>query len=400
MIKPLSIGQIGSNALAKALVVVTAIMGSALPVRGEECAREKLDQAIDGAGASLRKLKQDVTPNVQAKIRELRAIKGWSDSEAEERAYAAAQDARLQELDTAASLLLQKIDQIGAADGNAARVECGRIAEATAAGVELQATVRARSQYLISRLDALIAENRTAESKATGRGAASPQATAPVGPQANVGRTPKAQPEPAPPPQRGWAADVTTTPAPAGEPRPAGSSQAAGVGAVPPTASEQLPSYSIEEIAAAATGVFGKASANLAGILEQAFGRYGRPTGYIIGSEAGGAFIAGVRYGKGTLVLRTGESLPIFWHGPSIGAEFGASGSEVLFLVYKLANTDDIFGTFQGVEGSAYAVGGLGATFLSNGRVQLAPIRAGVGLRLGANIGYTRFTRRQTWNPF
>lgn len=400
MIKPFFLVRSISRGLVKALIVGSAISGATLPVRAEECAREKLDQVIDGAGASLRKLKQDVTPRVQAKIRELRAIKGWSDGEAEERAYAAAQDARLQDLDTAASLLLQKIDQIGAADGNAARVECGRIAEATAAGVELQATVRARSQYLISRLDALIAESRPTDGKGSASGAAPPQAAASAGAAPKTSPPPTAQAEPAPPPQRGWAAAVTTTPSPSGEVRPAGSSQAQSVEPVPPPAGDPMPSYSIEEIAAAATGVFGKASANLAGVLEQAFGRYGRPTGYIIGTEAGGAFIAGVRYGKGTLVLRTGESLPIFWHGPSIGAEFGASGSEVLFLVYKLANANDIFGTFQGVEGSAYAVGGLGATFLSNGRVQMAPIRAGVGLRLGANIGYTRFTRRQTWNPF
>ena len=28
------------------------------------------------------------------------------------------------------------------------------------------------------------------------------------------------------------------------------------------------------------------------------------------------------------------------------------------------------------------------------------PIRSGVGLRLGANLGYLKFTDRPTWNPF
>ena len=32
--------------------------------------------------------------------------------------------------------------------------------------------------------------------------------------------------------------------------------------------------------------------------------------------------------------------------------------------------------------------------------ITLAPIRSGVGLRLGANIGYLKYTREPTWNPF
>ena len=71
-----------------------------------------------------------------------------------------------------------------------------------------------------------------------------------------------------------------------------------------------------------------------------------------------------------------------------------------MFLVYNLREELDIFAGFSGVEGSAYLVGGVGLTFLTDGKVVLAPIRSGIGLRLGANIGYLRFTARPTWNPF
>jgi hypothetical protein len=30
----------------------------------------------------------------------------------------------------------------------------------------------------------------------------------------------------------------------------------------------------------------------------------------------------------------------------------------------------------------------------------MVPIRSGLGLRLGANLAYVKFTERQTWNPF
>jgi hypothetical protein len=134
--------------------------------------------------------------------------------------------------------------------------------------------------------------------------------------------------------------------------------------------------------------------------MEHAFSTLGRPTAYVIGSEGGGAFIAGLRYGKGTLVLKDGGKREVFWHGPSIGYDFGASGAKTMFLVYNLKNEIDIFTGFSGVEGSAYLVGGVGMTLMTDGRTVMAPIRSGVGLRLGASIGYIRFTARPTWNPF
>ena len=52
------------------------------------------------------------------------------------------------------------------------------------------------------------------------------------------------------------------------------------------------------------------------------------------------------------------------------------------------------------MAGSAYLVGGVGFTLVTNGTVVMAPIRSGLGLRLGASIGYIRFTPKATWNPF
>ena len=71
-----------------------------------------------------------------------------------------------------------------------------------------------------------------------------------------------------------------------------------------------------------------------------------------------------------------------------------------MVLVYNLRDPNDIFDRFGGVDGSAYIVGGVGITFLARDHITLAPIRSGVGLRLGANIGYLKYTPRPTWNPF
>ena len=158
--------------------------------------------------------------------------------------------------------------------------------------------------------------------------------------------------------------------------------------------------YSPGEIRDAGHRFFGKISQGLASVIEYAFQRGGRPNGYILGQEGGGAFVAGLRYGEGTLYTKYAGNHPVYWQGPSIGYDFGAEGSKTMTLVYNLRDPSDIYQNFGGVDGSAYVVGGVGITYQQNGNVVLAPIRSGIGLRLGANIGYLKYTRRPTWNPF
>ncbi|MGH1418472.1 MAG: DUF1134 domain-containing protein [Hyphomicrobiaceae bacterium] len=158
--------------------------------------------------------------------------------------------------------------------------------------------------------------------------------------------------------------------------------------------------YSQGEITRAGHRFFGSVSSGLASVIEYAFKRSGRPNGYILGEDAGGALVAGLRYGEGTLHTRRFGRRKVFWQGPSIGYDFGAAGSKTMVLVYNLNDPSQIFHRFGGVEGSAYFVGGVSIQFQQYGNVILAPIRSGVGLRLGANVGYLKYTRRPTWNPF
>ena len=158
--------------------------------------------------------------------------------------------------------------------------------------------------------------------------------------------------------------------------------------------------YSPDEILDAGHSFFGRVSTGLARVVEYAFSKSGRPNGYILGEEAGGAFVAGLRYGEGTLHTKDAGAHKVFWQGPSFGYDFGAEGSKTMVLVYNLRSLDEIYGRFAGVDGSAYFIGGVGLTFQKRDQITLAPIRSGVGLRLGANVGYLKYTRRPTWNPF
>ncbi|HSA67742.1 MAG TPA: DUF1134 domain-containing protein [Methyloceanibacter sp.] len=168
---------------------------------------------------------------------------------------------------------------------------------------------------------------------------------------------------------------------------------------VPPDANSKG-TFTLQEIKDSGGRFFGKVSMGFAHVVEYAFQRAGQPNGYILGEEAGGAFIAGLRYGEGTLYTKDAGTFKVYWQGPSLGYDFGGDGSRTMVLVYNLQSPSDIFDRYAGVDGSAYFIGGVGVTFLSNDHVTLAPISSGVGLRLGANVGYLKYTREPTWNPF
>jgi hypothetical protein len=176
----------------------------------------------------------------------------------------------------------------------------------------------------------------------------------------------------------------------------------AAVAPSPPPPPQPPPSnqFSPNELVEAGHHFFGGVSRGLAMIVEKAVSQWGQPNGYVLGEEAGGAFVGGLRYGDGTLYTKNAGDLRVFWQGPSIGFDAGADGARTMMLVYNLPRTQAIFDRFGGVNGSAYFIGGFGMTALTANDITLVPIRSGVGLRLGANLGYLKFTERPTWNPF
>jgi hypothetical protein len=175
--------------------------------------------------------------------------------------------------------------------------------------------------------------------------------------------------------------------------------------AVPPGPPQQQPPrddsrFQPNELIDAGHRFFGGVSRGLAMVVEKAVSQWGLPNGYVLGEEAGGAFVGGLRYGDGTLYTKNAGDVRVFWQGPSVGFDAGADGARTMMLVYNLPRTAAIFDRFGGLDGSAYFIGGFGMTALTANNIVLVPIRSGVGLRLGANLGYLKFTQRPTWNPF
>ena len=384
-------------------LMVLAQLAAGQPSAARSCAREDFAASVDRAGAALRQLNADNAPRLRAKLRELKDSRGWPDAGFEEKAYAMLQDERMAGLDMQANDLLAKLDALGTVDPST-EPDCAKLQELTATGIELQATVKAKAAYTLAKLDQMLGgpaltseppkepKSKSAEIRPAAPQVQSAPKPAPRAPDA-AGRAPKTTPP----------AEVAIAPPPPNPPPTPPAPQPASPPVAPPpgplVATEEE-GYIIDEVLAASAGFFGKVSANLGAVIEHLFKKSGRPTGYILGTEGGGAFLAGLRYGKGTLYVRAGSTQTIYWHGPSLGTDVGIDGSKTLFLIYRLKSPNDIYASFAGLDGSAYFVGGVGATLVTNGSVIVAPIRSGVGLRLGANIGYIRFTARSTWNPF
>ncbi|MFN3868649.1 MAG: EipA family protein [Hyphomicrobiaceae bacterium] len=416
--------------LAWLLAVGSAAIATRVEAAPAACTRDDFAAAIDAAGASLRDFNGAAVPQIQEKLKQLQSARGWSDAEAEDRAVDYLFDARIGELDAEANALLERLDTLGHVPADKP-LDCARLDDLKSTGASLLDVMRKKSVHTMARLDAAIAKpvassSASASAQPTGKSAdltdvgevpnpaARPSAPKPAAERsarvpADAGRPPANTAAPPSDAQQSWTSATRTTPAggrildtapgraplPPPEPLPPVDVIARG-----PAEFDNPDGYTIDEIRLATRGFFGTVSTNLASVIEYAFSQFGRPAGYVLGQEGGGAFLAGLRYGKGTVFMRSGASRPIFWHGPSVGYDFGAEGSRTLFLIYNLAQPDDLFRRFAGVDGSAYLVGGVGLTVLKGGPVVMAPIRTGLGLRLGANIGYLRFTPEATWNPF
>ncbi|MFI4950645.1 MAG: DUF1134 domain-containing protein [Caulobacterales bacterium] len=196
-------------------------------------------------------------------------------------------------------------------------------------------------------------------------------------------------PPPAPPPQ--------APPPPNSTPSYPTGGTGTGPAEGPPQHAE---TYSRDEIVNNVSDFLGVTAESAGGAVERIFKNNGRPTAYIAGEEASGAIAIGLRYGRGLMYMKGREPMEVFWQGPSVGWDLGGNASRVFTLCYRLDDPRDIFQRFPGVEGSAYFVGGLGVNYQRADDIVLAPIRAGVGFRLGANVGYLAYTRRRSIIPF
>jgi hypothetical protein len=232
-------------------------------------------------------------------------------------------------------------------------------------------------------------------------GAAELARAQPAGGPPAEGASAPVQVAPLPPAAPASSAALSTSEAPSSSAAPPSSAAAAPAQPASPTASAGgAKTYSSDEIVTQVSDFLGVTAESAGAAVERIFKQQGRPTAYIAGEEGAGAFAVGLRYGRGMLYMKERAAQEVFWQGPSLGWDFGANASRVFTLCYNLQNADQIFQRFPGVEGTAYLIAGIGVNYQSAYGITLAPMRAGVGVRLGANLGYLAYTRARRVLPF
>jgi len=158
--------------------------------------------------------------------------------------------------------------------------------------------------------------------------------------------------------------------------------------------------FSKVEVLSVADEFFGGVTKGLAEVVEKVFSDLGEPNAYIIGEEVSGAFIFGLRYGKGELNRKGHKGMTVYWQGPSLGFDFGGNASKSFVLVYNMSDPEALYQRYPSIDGSIYVVAGVGVNYQRAGNTTLAPIRTGVGLRFGGNLGYVHYTKGASAVPF
>lgn len=378
--------------LTRTAAAFAALVLTVSHTAAQTCTADDFAKAVDQVGAKLRQQKVDARFNLPAKLQKLVEKKGWREDEVEAKGFDMLQDDETRALDDKAADLLQRLDKLS---DPGSTPDCGKLAEIENTGTELASVTAKKSERLAAKIDAELGNAKPGVTKPAA--AAKTEKPAPAKPETKTA-TREPQPAPAPPDNVKTAPPVVTKPKVDDSykpPQPAGA-----LAALPPLKTTPDLAFTEDEIRDAGKGFFGTISSELAAVIQYAFNSYGRPTGYILGTEGGGAFLAGLRYGKGDFVSKTAGKSKIYWQGPSIGTDLGAAGSRVMVLVYNATTQDDLHRRFAGVDGSAFVAGGAGITFLKKGPIVLAPIRTGIGLRLGASVGYLKFTPEVSLNPF
>jgi hypothetical protein len=362
----------------KLALAVLAGLSLAAPQMGHAatCSAADIATAVDQAGERLRAFNSDTMAALSPKLKQLQAARGWSDAELAAKTAALVGDDEVAEFDARAYEQFSRIDQLGS--DPSAGDDCQRLERIRGASSTLLGTMQAKAEHLKAKL---------AEAMQVSEVEAAPKPKTAI----------EVKPKPKAAPKLDWTSKTDVDPDYAAQQEAALKAFKLPTPLAPPAAEA---TYSMEDIQATSTDFFGSVNANLAAVIAFAFEKAGRPNGYIVGQEAGGAFLAGVRYGDGKLHLKDGSVTQVFWRGPTIGADLGASQSRTIFLVYHLKSKEDVFKLVSGIDGSAFVLGGVGITFLSDGKTVLAPIRTGPGLRLGVNAGYLKFTPERNWSPF
>ena len=137
------------------LAGLLAVLGlvSAAPGQDSQCAKTDFEAVVDEAAGALRELAQQNTPQFQAKLRQLKAKRGWSDDQFLKEAEPLVRDDRIAGFDQKSADFLDRITSGGQTGSTGATPDCGLLAELRAVMRSLVETQKAKWAYMFEKIE-------------------------------------------------------------------------------------------------------------------------------------------------------------------------------------------------------------------------------------------------------
>ena len=143
-----------SSRLEHVAVAAAVWAAFASPAGAGSCSRADFEAAVGEAAQALRELNQVNKPTFQAKLRQLKAKRGWSHDQFLAEAAPIVQGQKIAGYDDEAAGFLARIEQLGAEGTSAASPDCSRLAEVRQSMTSLVDVQKAKWAYMFQRIGA------------------------------------------------------------------------------------------------------------------------------------------------------------------------------------------------------------------------------------------------------
>lgn len=146
-----------AGGVAALLLALLCNDGDAL-AQAPSCTKADFEAVVNEAGAALRDLNRQNTPTFQAKLRELKDKRGWSNDQFLKEAEPFVRDNEIVAHDQKSEQLLTRITGAGQESAAGAGPDCGLLAELRAALKSLVETQKSKWTYMFAKIERELAK--------------------------------------------------------------------------------------------------------------------------------------------------------------------------------------------------------------------------------------------------
>jgi len=147
-----------AGVLAVAATLLALLHAGGAPAQAPACAKGDFETVVNEAGAALRDLNRQNIPLFQAKLRQLKDKRNWSNDQFLKEAEPFVRDAEIVGYDHKSEALLTRITGGGMTASSTTASDCSLLAELRSAMSLLVGTQKAKWTYMFAKLDRELAK--------------------------------------------------------------------------------------------------------------------------------------------------------------------------------------------------------------------------------------------------